>query len=511
MSKTEENPLAFPKKADRARLDQYLNYDKLYSGDHYSAFSIKAPEGFPQKYAQLRYIATNFAGLISRVMADMLFGESVTIDVKDNNNQTFIDGLLEHNHLITQFYESELVNSRKGDDVFKIRIGPRNPSIPDAISEIIIEQIGPEYYFPQFSRGSSRGAADQDVIVTQFTQLDPATKQSTTYLHKEIHTAGLIENEVYKYNQDKQQIISQENAEDFGYQILEETGVDHSLVFHVPNVRDGNGFWGSSDYKDLETLFFALNNRITKTDNILDKHSDPILAVPEGVLDENGSVNKAALNMFEVDNQNPGFNKPEYIVWNANLDSAFKEIDKLVKFLHLMSEISPATVGDDEGSGGKAESGRALKFKLLATIRKRNRKKRYYDQVIKDMLVTAMDLAKAQNVAIDGVIPTKSERPTIDWGSGIIPDETEEINNAVKRIDAGLSSRQNEIARLDGITPDEAKKRVQEIDKENTANNVPVVANGAGGTTKPTNGVDALPPGEVGVITRPPSVTLTGK
>lgn len=480
----DESPLVFPKKADKARLEKYNYYDKLYSGDHFDAFSIAAQAGFNNVYARLRYVVANFAGLASRVMADMLFGETITLDVDDKDLQNFVDGLQENNQLFNQLYESELVNSRKGDDVFKVRIGPRNPNIADAKSEIIIEQIGPEFYFPQFGKMTGRGMTDQDVIVTVFDQLNTSTGKNASYLHKEIHTPGLIQHEVYQYNRGEQKIISQENVEDFGWPIQEVTGVKRSLIFHIPNVRDGNGYWGTSDYKDLESLFFALNNRVTKTDNILDKHSDPILAVPPGVLDENGAVRKEALGMFEVDNEQAGFNKPEYIVWNANLDAAFKEIDKLIDFLFMFSEIAPATMGQDQG-GGQAESGRALKFKLLATIRKRNRKKRYYDQAIKDMLFTAMELSQFHRVDVDGVIPTKAERPKIAWGSGLIPDETEEIDNATKRLDAGLSSRAQEIARLDEVTPDEAQKRVKEIDKEAALNMPPAIDNGLNGGNPP--------------------------
>lgn len=498
----DESPLVFPKKADVARLERYLHYDKLYAGDHFDAFSIKATDGFNSQYSRLRYVVANFAGLASRVMADMLFGETITLDVKDKDLQNFVDGLQEQNQLFNQLYESELVNSRKGDDVFKIRIGARNPSIPDAKSEIIIEQIGPDFYFPQFSKKSARGMSDQDVIIEQFDQIAPTTGKTTCYIHKEIHTPGLIQHEVYEYNKNERKIVAQMDAEAFGYPLEEVTGVNRSLVFHIPNVRDGSGFWGTSDYRDLESLFFALNNRITKTDNILDKHSDPILAVPPGVLDENGQVRKEALGMFEVDNENSGFNKPEYVVWNANLDAAEKEVEKLVEFLFMFSEIAPATMGADSGSGGQAESGRALKFKLLATIRKRNRKKRYYDQAIKDMLETAMGLSAFHKVEVNGVVASKVERPVIDWGSGLIPDETEEIDNAVKRIDAGLSSRAQVIASLDEVTPDEAEKRVQEIDKEATQNAPPVI----------DNGVTATPPPAADPKTNPqPAATAPGK
>lgn len=465
----DDNPLVFPKQIDKARLQQYEHYDKLYEGEHFEAFAVRAPGEFSNQYKKLRYIVANFAGLMSRVVADMLFGEALTIDVKDKNSQTFIDGLVHQNDLINQLYESAIMNSRRGFDVFKIRIGKRNPLDPSAKAEIIIEQVGAQIYYPQFDNKAARNVTTQDIIATTFAQA------GKTYLHKETHQPGSIVHEVFEYDPKQGKIISAEMPEQFGFKPLEETKVNRSLIFAIPNYRDGK-FWGPSDYKDLEALFFALNNRLTKTDNILDKHSDPILAVPPGVIDEDGKVKKESLGMFEVDNENPGFNKPEYIVWNANLESAFTEIEKLIEMLFMFSEIAPATMGADKD--GQAESGRALKFKLLATIRKRNRKISYYDKAIKEMLQTSIELALAWGIQIDGVKPGASERPTIKWGDGVINDETEQVENATARIDAGLSSRADEIARLDDITPEEARKKVKEIDAEGGPTLPPLDDNG---------------------------------
>lgn len=455
-----ESPLSFPKQADRPRLTAYDHYDQLYSGDHYKAFAIKAEKGFTDKYAQLRYISANFAGLMSRVMADMLFGEKVTFDCQDKGNQAWIDGLIEDNHLIAQLYESELANSRRGDAVFKIRLGQRNNNVA-AKSTVIIEEIPASIYFPTLDVTSARFTPTADILMWTFNQ------NGNTYLHKETHRPGYIFHEIFSYDPNKQQIIATQNVADFGFQDKEETKVEHSLIFHIPNVRDGN-FFGTSDYKDLEQLFFALNNRITKVDNILDKHSDPILAVPPGVIDEKGAVRKEALNMFEVDNENPGFNKPEYIVWNANLESAFKEIDKIVDLLYMFSGIAQASTGysSDQAGSGQAESGRALKFKLLATIRKRNQKKIYYDIALKEMLETSMEFGKAWGVEIDKNTVNEPEKPAIDWGDGIINDVQEQIDDEIKRIEGGISSRADAISRIDGISPDEAADKVKEIDKE---------------------------------------------
>ena len=458
-----ENPLSFPKKIDMPRLQGYDYSDQLYFGEHFEGYSIKGEADFSKSYSRLRYVVANFLGLSSRIVAGFLFGEPLSIDFKDQANQDFVDALIADNHLFTELYESALANARRGDSVFKIRIGQRNPSNVSDPKTIIIEEQNPNIYFPLFDPQNAKDVPKQEVLAWIF------KVGNNSYLHKEIHISGYIFHEIYSYNPDSRLIMSQESSEAFGFPAQEETGVDRPLVFHVPNVRDGRGYFGTSDYKDLDNLQFALNNRLTKIDNILDKHSDPILAVPPGVLDENGKVKKEALGMFEVANDNPGFNKPEYIVWNANLDAAFKEIDALVESLFMYSEISPATLGMDKN--GIAESGRALKLRLLATLRKVNRKRIYYDQTIKDILETALDLAVAHNITIGGKAPgKKDERPTLNWPDGIPTDTVEQVTEEVQRIDAGLSDVADSLVRLDGLTPADAKKKAAEIEAANRIN-----------------------------------------
>ncbi len=485
----------WPNKDDKLRLESYKHYDQLYFGDHYSAFAIKTRQknkyGFADQYAKLRYVVANFPGLISRVIADMLFGEPLVVDVKDANTQAWVDGLIDDTHLLAQLYESSLANSRRGDSIFKIR----GTDLGTSNAKIHVEEVTPAYYFPSISSASARGQVDQELLAWTWTSEDG----KTTYLQEEIHEPGKITTKLFEYDPNSEKVVQQYTDQEMKKLIavdpIFETNIKHNLIFHVPNVRDGSQYFGTSDYKDLETLFYALNNRITKVDNILDKHSDPILAVPPGVLDENGSVNKSSLGMFEVRNDNPGFNKPEYIVWNANLESAFQEVEKMVDFLFMFSEVSPATMGMDKT--GQAESGRALKFKLLRTIAKRNRKKIYYDIMIKEMLETAQEFGQAWNIKIDGKTVTTVQKPDIKWGDGVIPDYTEEIDNEIKRLDAGLSSKADAISRIDNLKPEEAKKKAEEIEKADSVEVPPIgTTKGQQDNTKPVQVVQPVTAGK---------------
>lgn len=489
MAYQDENPLVFPKPADKERIERYAHYDRLGDGKHFDAFNVKVERGFSRIYAKLRFISVNFAGLTSRTMADMLFMEPPIVDYEDKKFQEFSNAFFEENQLFTQLHESAWANSRRGDSLFKLRVGQRNPTLVDSDSTVIAEEVTPAIYFPALKQTGTRNLPQEECIAYVFEE------GRECYLHKEIHFPGTIYHEVYQYDKSQGKIVAQVDPGQFGYPNEEETGVKRSLIFHIPNVRDGSGFWGKSDYYDLETLFFAIDNRLTKVDNILDKHSDPILAVPPGVIDDEGKINKEALGMFEVDNEVPGFNKPEYIVWNANLDAAEKEVDRLVDLLLTVSEISPASISINDKSGGAAESGRALKFKLLSTIRKSKRKQRYYDQAMKDMLVTAQELAQAAGVKVGDIDISGTERPKITWNDGVINDEVEESEIVTARIANGTMSPADGIAKQDGLNPEDAKKKAAEIEKANGPKEVPQIT---GGGPKP------MPPGQMDPKQQPP-------
>lgn len=454
-----QSPLQFPYPDSKDRLQGYDYYERLFLGEHFEAFNIKIDsEAFSKAYSKLRYVMVNFAGLTSKVIADFLFSEPIKPIVKDGD-QAFMDALVYENKLDVQNYESALSNSYMGDALYKIRIGKRNAN--DKKSTIIIEDITPRIYFPYIDRFNVRQRPDKEELAWEFTE------GNNKYVRIEQHTPGLITNKIYQLNGNKlaAEIIDPSTIGIKDWKPTEETKIDRSLIVHVPNWKTGNRYFGISDYFDLDTLFFAINNRMTKTDNILDKHSDPILAVPEGILDEEGKVTRESLNMVEIPDGVQGSKaKPEYIVWNANLESAFKEVDKLVEFMFMISETSPDILGMGQGV---SDSGRALKLKILRTIAKAARKKLYYDRAIKEVLYTAQLLAKAWDVEVGGLKLTKAPVvPEIIWQDGLPIDASEQADLETKLIEAGIQSKKQAIMDIDGIDEDMAEKKIKEIKEE---------------------------------------------
>jgi hypothetical protein len=463
---TADDLLYFPAKSQKGRIDTYSHYERLFLGEHYDAFNISTPE-FGTNYSLLRYITANFAGLISKLSADMLFEEFPTITLGKKGDTDFFDAMMLQNRLKPQIYESGLEQSYNGDVVFRIRAEN---------NQLIIEDINPAFYFPEINEDNVRAEPTAHTLAWKIKLAgnNLTTGRQRWAIFKERHMKGKIVNELWEIEENGK-IVGQldidawmTQADGTPYPKEVETNVDDFLVVHIPNYRTNSRYFGISDYKDLTSLMFAVNNRITKVDNILDKHGDPILAVPAGVLDETGAVKRQAFGVIEVDSTEAGGGKPEYIVWDAKLESAFSEIDKLVDFLMMFSESSPTLFGLDKG--GFAESGRALKFRLLRTLAKKHRKQLYYDVGLHDLFYTAQKFAKKNKLQCGDVKMTKEpQMPIIKWQDGVINDALEQLEIEERRVEAGFSTKADAIASLDGLSEDEALKKAQEVQKEKQA------------------------------------------
>lgn len=457
--------LKFPPAKELARIQDYEINEKIFLGEHFEAFNIKTGGEFKAEFSKLeslRYVMVNFGGMISKLSADMLFEEFPKITMPEADE--FIDALIESNSLKTQFYESALENSYRGDAVFRLR---------GENKKVIIEDLNPSVYFPEYDENNIRKEPLSHRLAWRvgLGGTNPTSGKQRMGMFMEKHLKGSIEYHLYEID-GAGNVLGEITPIESYYPELkasEKTNIDDFCVVHIPNYRINSRFFGISDYKDLISLFTAIENRMTKVDNILDKHGDPILAVPEGVLDEEGNVNRKSFGVIEVPTDGGSGQKPEYIVWDANLDSAFKEIDKLVEFLFMTSETSSAAFGLDN-SGGQAESGRALKYKLLRTIAKKHRKELYYDGGLKRLFKNACLFAKANSFTA-GDVAWKGEvgKVQIEWQDGIINDALETLELEEKKQSMGISSDVDIIARTEGISVKEAEKKLEKIREQKKA------------------------------------------
>lgn len=445
----------WPPEGHTKRLEDYARYRQLFRGRHDEVFArVQAwLDKTPDK--TLVYIVANFPKLISLICADLLFGEEPVFRVGDEGTpeQETLNAIIINNSLRTLNYEMAVSASWRGDVVFKARYGLRHSYSEGP--EPIIEQVPPSYFFPDVDPDNVK---DMRAAVVAWEK----RQDDRTYLRKEIHLPGRIRNELWLMDGSvlKRQVPLNTLDEYRELPEEQETGYPGILVEHCPNWRLDDDFWGISDYDDIESLVDELNNRISRISRVLDKHENPKLILPPGMMEYDPAtkryyIRKEALDVVEVDAEQ-GANLPRYLVWDAQLEAAFKQIDKLVEIAFLVSETSPDAFG--MGRQGQAESGRALKFRLLRTLGKVNRKRLYLDEALKNVLYAAQVLDVTH-----GGKDYKPKDVHIEWKDGLPQDDLEAAQVEQTRITSGTTSVESAVRRLDGLSGQALKDELARI------------------------------------------------
>ncbi len=444
----------WPPAGHSERLSNYARYRQLFLGKHQEVYARVQQWLDREVDKAIVYIVCNFAGLVSRVSADLLFGEQPRFVVGDEDSaeQVGLDAIVNGNGLNALDYETALSASWRGDTVLKVRFGKRHPYSEKP--EAIIEAVPSGIFFPHLDGDNVRQ-------MTGATLAWVKQRRDKHYLRKEIHEPGVIRNELWELDggRIKNQVKLSTLDEYRDLPEEQETGFSGLLAEYVPNWRMDDDFWGISDYVDLEGLFDEINNRVSRISRVLDKHESPKLVLPPGVMKfdpvtKRYYVEKEALDVVEVEPGEAG-DLPKYLVWDAQLEAAFKQIEKLLEILFLTSETSPDVFG--LGKNGAAESGRALKFRLLRTLAKVNRKKLYFDQALKNVLYAAQVLD-----TVHGAGRYRPAIPRIEWADGLPQDSLEAAQVEQTRLAAGNTSLESSVRRMDGL---DGKALQEEMDR----------------------------------------------
>jgi SPP1 family phage portal protein len=455
----------FPLTDHEERIFKYKRNDKLVKGDHKDVFKREDKNEM--------YISSNFAGLITRKSADFLFGEVPIISSgKESNSkeQEAIDRITTSNNMNRLNYQQALKSAVFGECFYKVRYGTEyNGAFPEEFDpkRIIVEAVDPKKVYPQTS------PFDKSKIVAYHIaepiQLDGSGDKWTLYV--ESHYAGKIvyrqfELEVFMTNRDGS--IHQFKIGDevpSGYE-EEATGVPVPLVVHNANYNDGIDWQGVDDISEHLSLFDEINNRLTQIGSILDKHADPALAVPTGLLQEDAEGNsyfQVALNkVFEVMGKDDIV--PQYVTnSNPQLDQAFKELEMLIEFLLSATEIPAVAIGlKDSGTSGN--SGLSIKWRMNSLLAKINRKRQFFEDSLKRVYMIAQMLEAYANPA---VVDYELTVPQIKFNDGLPQDDTEIANRmAIRTNGTQTLSQKTALMVMDGLTEEQAQAEIDRINEE---------------------------------------------
>lgn len=436
----------WPPDCDQQRIDDYVRRVQLFESEHTEAFADRSA-ALPEHLLSKKYLIQDYPKLISTVFADLLFGEQPIFSLP--GQQAEIDQLVTNNDLGVSLYEGELSASMRGDAVFKA-------SVRQSEKRVVLEEYPASAYFVELNphhckRIKSQALAWEIQIGEQ------------KYLVVEHHEPGWVTNEAFRLIGGGRVGKKVPLAEVYGKdapQERQETRVNVPLLFHIPNWRHGSRYWGMSDYTlGLETLFDEANDRLTQISEILDDHAKPQDVVPEGTLRRHRQVSVVDLEVIEVSPEEAALGLPRKNTWDAQLTSAFRELEVVADAIFKFSEVSPAIFGEDKA--GSIESGRAMLFRFSRTLAKVARKARYWEPRIKQMFWVCQLLKQAW---LGG--PAPAGLVEVTWRRGLPLDARELTDVAVAQVGARIMSRHTAIRLTRQVGDPEAEAELGRIDKD---------------------------------------------
>lgn len=461
----------FPPKEHKERIQRYRDNKNLFKGHHHEVFENQRKH-LTQNQEDLLYISANLPALICKKSADFLFGEPVIFDagVEENSNeQKTMERLNADNDMDILNYESSLGCAYRGDSFFKIRWGQRwQGKINNKLDpfRVFIEPQNAEYVFPETLPGDSKSIFAYHIVIP--VKIEEFKGREYT-LEVESHLPGQIIERKFRARPTTHDVRGNP-AEFMVYAEIKDayketnTNVPYPLVVHIPNYALEDSWEGIDDLTEHHALFDEINMRLSLIAEILDKHSDPAMAVPPGSLDEDEEGNPifhaGRDKVFETEQ---GEMKPEYITWNGQLEAAFKELDKLVDFLLMTAEVPPVVLGKDN-AGTSGSSGSGIKQRMNSLLLKIKRKRQYFEKGLKQILLIAQMLEheRARNLDYEIV-----ERPRILFNERLADDEMEKATVAQIRTGGKPTVSQKTVLMEDyGLTEEQAERELGRIQEE---------------------------------------------
>ena len=447
----------FPFLSHKKRIKRYAENMQMFRGEYKDIF-----DRYNINTNGSLYVSLNMAGIICKKSTDMLLGEAVqvTSGTEDHSvEQQAIDEITKNNYMNIQNYEAGLMSSVKGDSFYKVRWGQEwEGSLPQEIdpSRVIIEDIPAEYCYPETSPFNKKKITTIHVCI-------PVFLEDKWYLTVESHTAGYIKYHMYELKPTEITFgtpTAWQIQQQVGDTVEEFTGINQPLVIHVPNYAT-DSWEGHDDLSEHKSLFDEINNRLSQVASILDKHADPAMAVPAGVLEVDNmgnpifSVNRE--KVFEIMGKDDIL--PQYVTWNGQLQHAYSELDRLINNLLMAAEIPEVALGKS-GSGTSGATGISVRMRMSPLLAKVNRKRQYFDRALKQVYLVAQMLetvADPRNTYTPVV-------PVLKFSDGLPRDEMEDAQIAAIRTGSmPTMSQKSAIMFLDGKTEAQAEAEIDRI------------------------------------------------
>ena len=469
LSFLEPNKL-FPPVEETERLQNYKDNLLLFNDSTYLVSKKEYKDSFQRVIRILNDysdiigypIELNYHKLTSVSIADLVCGEQPTIKCsKDKDFETLITNVDFYNKVRQWVIDL----SRQGDAVSRVYSQENN----DGGGTPAIAVVQPSSLFKIVDIDDKDHLLN--IVLATPTQTSDSTEDNPKWeLRVQIHYKGYYIKKLFKLEpikkDPKYKLPSGRTNLDIQRFIIKgqigkdeevKTGLSGFAVRSMHQLITSDSCYGRDDYASLDPILAEIWARLGQIAIILDKHTRPDVYAALSAFEQNSrgewQLKVGGGNTFVL---NPGDPVPGYLTWDGQLVACFNELNLLFEQLYKVSEMGPIYEAAGKNANIAWETMKATFVKPLAKAR------RITNDITNELKIILSSIAELEGRDI------KPEDITIDWFDGLPNDEKQEIEKATMKINADLSTPEQENIDRFNLTEDLANKIAQKVDERNS-------------------------------------------
>lgn len=461
---------SFPPSKERTRIERYEQNAALFNGEHFEISSLRTRGDCEHKVAYSMEVYNKSASRISRVvgnfedvisfpillnyqrlmalkMADLVCGEYPTITGTSPEENKSLTMIRDYTEFDSRLFAGVIDLSRFGDSVWRV--------YRDEEGNNSYTNWDPREWFPIVAQDGTMRITHH--VLCWIENTTPDEDIPHYQLHAQIHgtskeDAGHYEHRIYKMDKWGGTIGRHVSTE------MVQTGLSRCAVFNVKQFSTSTTVFGYDDYVQLDSILAEIMARVGQISIILDKHSDPNIAGPVSMLQQDPMTGEFKLKLGKFFGVSEGEMLPQYMTWDGQLEAAFKQLELLINQLYILSEMGNALLGATDG--GQAVSGTAMRYKMVNPLAKARR-------IANNLTVPVRQLFATLSEHFNGASAVPFENISVFWSDGL-PDDPRENIELVKLATGQTSMMPLETAIVEYFkrSNDEARQWIKMLAKE---------------------------------------------
>ncbi|MBJ8031454.1 phage portal protein [Bacillus cereus group sp. N21] len=428
----------------------------LYSGHYDEWHNVKYHTVEGQKSRKMASL--NMAKVISQEMAALIFNEKCSINISDDTLSENIKNVLDDNNFIKEFQRYLEYTFALGGMVIKVYWD----------EGIKLSYVTADCFIP---------IAWDNKHITEGVFVNEVSKGDKKYTLLEWH---LVEGKVHVI---KNELYESKNQGDLGVKVSlstlypdleEEVRIENlskpMFVYFKPNTANnfdlnsplGISLYGNSldALKSLDIAFdsfqreFVLGKkRIIVPTSAIKTVIDPQTGMPHRYFDSTDEV-------YEAMKFDDGAQNIQDISVELRVEEHTAAINALLNYVSMQVGFSAGAFSFD-GQGVKTAT------EVVSENSKTFRTKQSHETIIEDGIRDLVDIIIEIAALYDEFESTDEYEVTVTFDDSIAEDQTAEINKQVTLVMNGLTTKKLAIMKIHGVSEEEAKKIVEEIQNEN--------------------------------------------